>query len=506
MLSGPNAQKALDEALKDIRREEDEITQRIARATERMGKLRETELSQLRELAQVRLTEEARAELADSMSKAEAQAHEMLRAHGEAMEDLQTRLAEQDTALDALTEERGAVLKELSAKREEIEALKKALSVELSAEADYRRAVEAEDELEATAENALEKAVQAENDRAEKGAPYRADPLFMYLWERGYATPQYRDRGLTRMLDAWVARLVGYADARPNYFMLNEIPERLKAHAERLEADAAQAAQKREALEDAAIDAAGGKETREAVGALEARIEEIDAAIIAAEDAREALTAQHKQLAEGGDPKYEQAVGLLAQAISGMDVAQLLADARRTGTSRDDAIVTKLEDTRRRIAEDEAELREDRARLKTLETRRRELEDIAFEFKKSRYDDPRSRFGEDRLVGDLLNEFLRGAISASTYWGHWRKSQDWAGGSGPIVPPARSRKRRRSGGFTIPPGGFSPRPRSGGPWGSGSSSGGFTRPRSGGFGGGGFKTGGGFGGSGGGGFKTGGGF
>ncbi|WP_404400094.1 hypothetical protein [Pelagibacterium halotolerans] len=502
-LSGPNALKALDDALKDIRREEDQITRRISRATERMGKLRETELAQLRALAEVRLTEETRADLAGRMTRAEEQAHEMLRAHGEAMEELQDQLAEQDKTLDALTHERSEVLAELSAKREEIEALKKALSVELSAEAQYRRAVEAEDELEATAENALEKAAQAEADREEKGQPYRNDPLFMYLWDRGYATPQYRTRGLTRALDAWVAKLVGYADARANYFMLNEIPERLRAHAERLRTEAAEAAQKREALEDAAIDAAGGKETRNAVATLEGRLEEIDTAIIAAEDARETLTAQHKKLAEGGDPKYEQAVGLLAQAISGMDVAQLLADARQTGTPRDDAIVAKLEDTRRRIADDEAELREDRARLKTLETRRRELEDIAFEFKKSRYDDPRSRFGEDRLVGDLLNEFLRGAISASAYWGHWRNSQDWAGGSGPIVPPARSRKRKHKSGFTIPPGGFSPRPRSGGPWGTGGSSGGFSRPRSGGFGGGGFKTGGGFGG---GGFKTGGGF
>src|SRR5690606_11517292 len=141
-------------------------------------------------------------------------------------------------------------------------------------------------------------------------------------------------------------------------------------------------------------------------------------------------------------------------------------EARQTGSPDDDAIVVKIEDTRLRISEEEAEVRDQRARLATLESRRRELEDISYEFKTERYDDPRSRFGEDRLVGDLLNEFLRGAITASTYWGQWRNSQNWAGGSGPIVPP---QQRGSSGGLRLPPGGFN-LPTGG--WGGGRSSGG----------------------------------
>ena len=188
---------------------------------------------------------------------------------------------------------------------------------------------------------------------------------------------------------------------------------------------------------------------------------------------------------------------MLAEAISATGIEKLLTEARATRTEEDDAIVVRLEETRRRIAEEQLELDDERSRLKVLEARRRELEDIEFEFKKSRYDDPRSRFGNDKLVGDLLTEFLKGGMTAAAYWGQWRESQDWTGTSGPIVPTSRPRSKRSKGGFSVPPGGFSPRPPSGGNWG------GFSRPRSGGFGGGGFKTGGGFKG---GGFKTGGGF
>ena len=80
-LNGPQAIKAIEDALRDIRREEDEITRRIARTTDRIGKLHETELAQLRALAEIRLSPEAQAELGGRLSEAEARAREMLKEH-----------------------------------------------------------------------------------------------------------------------------------------------------------------------------------------------------------------------------------------------------------------------------------------------------------------------------------------------------------------------------------------------------------------------------------------
>ena len=54
-LSGPEALRSLDEALRDIRREEDEIAKRLARSAELVTKMREQEGELLRQLAQVRL-------------------------------------------------------------------------------------------------------------------------------------------------------------------------------------------------------------------------------------------------------------------------------------------------------------------------------------------------------------------------------------------------------------------------------------------------------------------
>lgn len=495
-VSGPQAMRALDDALRDIRREEDEITKRISRANELVGKLRETELGQLRDLAAIRLAPDTQRELTGTLSRAEDKAREMLRSHAEAIAAMEKALAAREEALAGLASERQALLETATERQRQLDALSADVLAILAADNSYEQLAERLEHSEKMALEAERKADQAEADRAEKGAPYRNDPLFSYLWDRGYGTGAYRGSNLTRMLDGWVARLIGYGNARPNFAMLTAIPDRLRDHAQSLQADAEALEIEVAARETAALDDAGGKAAREELTKIQARVEEIDREIVALEDEREALAQEQKALADGDDPAYSEAIDVLSQAIRTTDVERLIADARATKTDEDDALVARLQETRQRIAEEQLELDDERARLKTLEARRRELEDIEFEFKKSRYDDPRSRFGDDKLVGDLLTDFLKGGMSASSYWGRWRDSQDWAGTSGPIVPQGRPSSRRGTG-FSLPKGGFSPRPPKGGNWG------GFSRPRSSGFGGGGFKSGGGFKGTG---FKTGGGF
>jgi uncharacterized membrane protein YgcG len=489
-LNGPQAIKAIEDALRDIRREEDEITRRIARTTDRIGKLHETEIGQLRALASIRLTPEAQAELGGKLSQAETRARDMLKQHAADLSALDRQLTDHEMAIANLGAARGRELETIATRQAELDALTGTVKASLENDAAYREAVERHAEVAGMADEAKKKAAQSEADREEKGRPYREDVLFIYLWDRGYLTPAYKAGNVARMLDAWVARLVRYAAARPNYAMLNEIPLRLREHAERLAEDEIAAEETITALETKAFDAAGGRPARAAMEAAQVKIAELDEKLVAAEDAREALVAEQKALAEGRDPKFESAVEVLTSAMRGTDIAQLMDDARKTATPEDDAITIKIDEVRRRVTEDEGELSDQRARLKTLETRRRELEDIEYEFKKARFDDPRSSFRKDDLVGDLLTEFLKGGMTAATYWGHWRHSQDWAAGSGPIVRPTRSSSSPSSG-FPIPPGGFSPRPPSGGSWNK--PGGGFSRPRSGGIGKkGGFKTGGGF--------------
>src|SRR5690606_32629019 len=182
---------------------------------------------------------------------------------------------------------------------------------------------------------------------------------------------------------------IRYHKARPNFAMLNEIPPRLREHAERQIANAQTAEAELDQLETDAIDAAGGKPIREAMQASQQRIEALDAEITAAEDRRDDTTGRLGELSQGSDSAFEGALSELAAALGREDIQTLLAEARRTRTGRDDTIVAQIDEARARAKDEDAETADQKERLKTLTARRRELEDIQWEFKKQRFDDPR---------------------------------------------------------------------------------------------------------------------
>lgn len=513
-IGGPQALASLEDAMRDIRREEDEISRRLARSSEVIAKIKESEAELFRQLAQLRLDPSIQRELDGRISSAEARARDTLKAHGKAIESAQKTLEGFEAGRVSLIERRGNAVAVLTEKQQAFDALLKSVAARLESDPAYLEKRKAAQALSEIAGQSLEKTKQAEADREEKGKPYRDDPLFMYLWDNGFGTSAYRAGNLTRYLDGLVAGLVGFAKARPNYAMLNDIPLRLREHAERQAASAQAAETELEALADAAADAAGGKPLREAKARAEADVDAIDAAIVEAEDKRDAAAQSLQDLNGSENPVLSSAAAALAAELGKEDIQTLLAEARRTRTGQDDTIVAQIDDARTRMREEEEESRDLRERARTLAARRRELEDIQWEFKKQRFDDPRSTFREDKLVGDLLNDFLRGGISAASYWDQWRKSQNWAPGSEWGAGNSSSRQGgspwgNGGGGFNWPDnsfgGGGSPgsrKPRApggfGGGWSggtSGGSGGGFSRPRTGSSGTrkhGGFKTGGGF--------------
>ncbi|MEO6395156.1 MAG: hypothetical protein ABIO40_04530 [Devosia sp.] len=517
-ISGPEALRSLEDALRDIRREEDEIAGRLAHAGEMVAKIRQQEGELLRKLAAIRLDPDTQKQLSGELSGAERKAREMLKSHGDALAEVEVSLKALDAEIAALGGERSTLRAEAEKHDAALKALAQKIRPALLERKDYTDALREAKSLTTIADEAMRKTEQAEADREQKGRPYRDDPLFMYLWERGYGTKSYRDNNLVVWLDGLIAGMVGFADARPNFAMLNEIPLRLREHAERQQQTAKAAVASVTTLEAAAIDAAGGAAARGSYAAAEARLAAIDEKIVVLQDQRDEAARSQRELAQGSDPAFSSAIAALADALGREDVRVLLSDARRTATGQDDTIVQQIDDARQRAAEEDTDTKEQKARLKTLAGRRRELEDIQYEFKKSGFDNPASSFGEDNLVGNALNEFLRGGISAANYWDLWQRSQSWSGrrprddnndDHGSRSDPWRFDERfgpgsGNWGNVSWPEnsfGGGSSRSRRGG-------SGGFSRPRGGGLrtGGGasgGFRTGGSMGG---GGFKTGGGF
>ncbi|GLQ17425.1 hypothetical protein [Maritalea porphyrae] len=421
-VSGPEALRSLDRALDDIRRDEKQMTRLSADATARISRLREIEAEQFIALAELRLDPARKTEITGDISRAEKQARSILEKHESQFNDIAERLDSIDQEIKSIVEKRQKAQEVYEKAEAELDALSGEVFKTLKTDEKYQAQLTKANEAKSVAEHALKKTEVAEADREEKGKPYREDPLFMYLWESGYGTSSYSSNNLVRFFDKMIADMVRYHDAKPNFAILNEIPMRLREHAERLLEDADKEHAKLKKLEDKAFDAAGGKSYRVNSEKAEKEIAAIDEAQVRLEDERDELARNHSKLADGGDTAYHEAVETLTDGLQRETISELYDQARQTSSREDDLIIRKIDAVREEIVEQETDLAEAKGRLKTLAARRRELEDIEWEFKKSNFDDPRMKFDDD-LIEDVLEEFLKGAITAAGYWGQWQAAQ-----------------------------------------------------------------------------------
>jgi hypothetical protein len=404
---------------------------------------------------------------------------------------LEVELAELAVTTERLDGERAALADALEAATAALDAAEAATQARLERDDGYRAQRERAVAAERTARHADEKAAKSEEERAEKGRAYEDEPIFMYLWRRGYGTRDYRAGPLTRSLDRWVARLIPFDAARANYARLVELPVRLREHADAVAAAAEAEYDALRRLDEEARSADGVDALERERDAADEALAHHDAARAEAEAAWQETFERIERMDRGEDEAYAEAVASLAADLEREDVQALRREALATPYPEDDVIVGRLldlEDERARLATTTQDLKavaeQNRARLRELDTLRRD-------FTSRRFDEPGSGFPDGDLVTTMLSQFLRGAATREVLWR--------------VLEGQRRTTTRRSN-PTFGSGGFG----KGSPWGGGSwtgsagrggrVSGGGAR-RSGGISGGGFSTGGRMGGRG---FKTGG--
>ncbi|WDR02229.1 hypothetical protein PSQ19_16550 [Devosia algicola] len=131
-LRGPQAMASLDEAMRDIRREEDDISKRLARSGERISKIRESEAELVRELAKMRLDPAIQSELQGHISSAESKARDMLKAHARELSAAEKALTETDAKLEKLTGARAKALTAQADRQGELDALAASIEADMA--------------------------------------------------------------------------------------------------------------------------------------------------------------------------------------------------------------------------------------------------------------------------------------------------------------------------------------------------------------------------------------
>lgn len=430
MLTGRQTLVELNQALKQVRANAAQFENSMTEASSRLAALQIEENRILKRLAELRLASIESGRLSKSFTRAEQSVLHTL-------EDRERAFAAVKRQIEELQQQ----LESLETRRDEIHArvdIAAARLAESEAEAQqalehneaYQAQLERARSAEGIAQQAEEKTQLAMEDRLAKGAPYDADPLFRYLWRRNYGTSNYQAGKLVQALDDWVARLCRYNEARSNYFMLQEIPKRLKEHATAVRYQAEAEIQKLGDWESAAAEQAQVPAAQQALADVEADQDDCDDQIDMTEMQIREQRESHSRFAMGEDEYSTRSLEILADAYRRQDVEQLAAMAVRTLAEEDDDLVMRLRDRRRERSDLRAVLDEQKLARRRYVDQQRELEDVRRKFKRSRYDDLRSTFSNQELIQGVLREFLQGAISSGGVWDTLRRQQRYRDVSG----------------------------------------------------------------------------
>lgn len=499
MLSGRQALAQIATAERGEQTAVIELDAKLEELGQQLLALQRQRAEDLRALARLRLDLIDVHPLTGALDVAEQRVSERLREREQALATLAQALTAARAAHAAQAPARDAAAERLEQAAARLDEAEGMLQEQLGADPEYQALQARAEAAERQARHAAEKADASAAEQADKGGPYRADVLFMYLWERDHGGPADRAWGPIRWLDGKVAKLIGFADAAANYRRLLELPERLAEHAEVLAEQAEQAFEALRTRDEAARAATDIPALVAARDQEQAALDAVDEEMSAHAEQIQRLLAEEANFAAGEDEYSRQAIADLAAALANTDLEALRRAALATPFPDDDEIVARLQradQEQRKLSFAIDGLRQTRLRH---QERLGELAGLQQDFRRRRLDQSDVGFADGAMIALSLANFLNGMLNRRDLMRVLEQQQyrqprraDPGFGSGAF---GRGSPWGRSGGSTSRSSGRSSsspssRRSSGGRTGGSSRSGGFRT--GGGSRGGGFRTGGGF--------------
>jgi hypothetical protein len=431
-VSGREALSSVENAISSVRANENRLAEVLSSAAAEAERQRKQLAESFKALALIRLDALVRNQAVGELDAAERRALDLLRTHKAKLDQLLIKHGGAQSAVVAAEAEHRTKTAAVAAAGEAIKALQLKVEAQTADDPAWKAGRARVDEAAKIAEAADAKADQAETDLTAKRKPYEADPLFMYLWTRRFATADYRAGNFVRYFDRKVAALVGFAAARPNYLSLNEIPLRLREHASDLAKRVADEDAKLEQIERAALMDAGILPLETNLVTAQAELKAASDTLAKAQTALAALDQERAKLLDEGDRKaHDEALAVLTQALSRKDLQTMYREARATPTPDDDHLVRQIEQTQTLIARADTEVAKIRDEAREIARRRGELEGVRDNIRTKRYDGPWGQFEFERgdAMGDLIGGIIRGAVQGAVLWQlfekGYRNRRDW---------------------------------------------------------------------------------
>ncbi|MDY0039794.1 MAG: hypothetical protein RBS57_05735 [Desulforhabdus sp.] len=461
MTTGRDNLQLINQHIHQAQTAQEDAGRRLTELQRQLNDLHLQAADRYRELARIRLDNLQASHLVAQLEESDRAILNLLANLGQARRELEEKIRTGVSRQQQLEEQR----KELEEQRDEAgDRLQKQLEQtrQRIIQTDvYQQQQKRVEEAAAVARRADEKASQKEQEQLAKGKPYEADSLFMYLWRRRYQTPDYRASWLTRRLDNWVARHIDYQRNRSNYQMLQDLPRRLREHANKAQQIAQLQAQALQTIERQAAEEDGILVLQARVQDAEKRIKQHDAEIEAEEAGHQQLLKEQAAFNEGTDPLSKQIIDLQAAALQRQELAELLEEARATPRPEDDVIVVQLQQIQQRLRQIAEEIHSVNNFLQQQQRSMADLEELRRRYRQSGYDAYNSSFPGDFALGALLGQMLQGLMNSDMVWrevGRHRQgsrpSGSWGGFGGGFEERGDKGRRGFGGGSFRTGGGF----------------------------------------------------
>jgi hypothetical protein len=416
MWTGRQTLGSIESTIAKLHREEGQLDTALRSAVGETERLRKERGEALRELARVKLDEMAAGRLVENLDAGERRASQVLDEYRERIAAIAERRETLLKAVEKAQAERDAAARLVEEALDAVEAVRADVEGKVKALPAWQEARAANDAAGAVATEAEKKATLSEADLGAKKKPYDEDPLFIYLWHRGFGTGRYDAGNFVRYLDRMVAEFIGFADVRANYAALIEIPLRLREHASAKRAAADERMAVLSQIERRAMVEAGIEPKERALAEAREKLAAADKAVEAKQGELRKLDEERGALVSGGlNPAYEEALATIALADSKDRLAALYLEARRTPTSADDAIVRKIETIDTAVARADSEIAGLRRTAQDLARRRLEVEEVRDRFRGAGYDHPHATFGNGDAIAETLRQVL-GGMAGAVLW------------------------------------------------------------------------------------------
>jgi hypothetical protein len=387
LTTGRDALHRLDSLTAGAREEFDAAARGAESHARRRADIARLKAEGYRALAAMRL-DVIKVEATDSLSAAEKEAARLLTEHEAFTARIDGEVAAAEAKLKDAEAMRRAGEVEVDAALNAYETLVTETEKAVQTDPGYIALKQAFEEARSVSVRAEQKLELAKTDRDEKRKPYEADPLFSYLWERKFRTPEYDRGGMSRALDGWVARLCGYDQAYLNYARLIELPDRIAEHMANMRLEEAEAQAAIERFEAQALETRGAGKLSAELAAAKEKLKALDVELTEAEARHADLRRQQEQAASGDAGPQEKARRVLEEGLAKASFPDLKVLAAETTTTDDDRVVEALI----KLRTEELQMEVNWRGVEALPARRRAgaetLEQVRRRFKEAGLDSP----------------------------------------------------------------------------------------------------------------------